>query len=67
MIAIRCNGEQREIPEGTSAAALVKELGVQGRKFAVERNREVVSRESLDGVVLQEGDEVNVVTLVGGG
>jgi thiamine biosynthesis protein ThiS len=67
MIAIRCNGQKREIAEGTSLAGLVDGLGVKGRKFAVERNREVVSREKLDEVILQEGDEVNVVTLVGGG
>ena len=45
----------------TSAAALVAELGIGARKFAVEINREVVSKDRLDEVVLQEGDEVNVV------
>jgi len=67
MISILCNGQNREVAAGTSVAQLVEQLGVVGRKFAVERNREVVSREHLDDVVLEDGDELNIVTLVGGG
>jgi thiamine biosynthesis protein ThiS len=33
----------------------------------VEINREVVSKERLGEAMLHDGDEVNVVTLVGGG
>ena len=67
MISIQCNGSPRELQEGTTVAELVAELGVGNTKFAVERNREVVPRAELDAVTLEEGDEVNVVTLVGGG
>jgi len=67
MPSIQCNGAPREIPQGMTVAELVAELGVGDKKFAVERNREVVPRAELDRVTLQEGDEVNVVTLVGGG
>lgn len=67
MISIQCNGSPRELREGTTVAELVVELGVGDKKFAVERNREVVPRAELGAVTLEEGDEVNVVTLVGGG
>lgn len=67
MISIQCNGQMRQIAPGTSIAVLVEELGVTARKFAVERNRQVVPRDRLAEVILEEGDEVNVVTLVGGG
>ena len=67
MISIICNGQKRDIPEGMTTAGLVEELGVTALRFAVEVNREVVSKERLGDVVLSSGDEVNVVTLVGGG
>ena len=67
MISILCNGQTREVAAGTTVAQLVSDLGIAERKFAVERNREVVSRERLDEVQLEEGDELNIVTLVGGG
>jgi len=67
MISINLNGQSRLVAPGSSAATLVSELGIGTRKFAVEINREVVSKDRLEEVVLREGDEVNVVTLVGGG
>ncbi len=67
MISINLNGQPKEIPGDTTAAALVESLEIGRRKFAVEVNREVVSAHRLGEVILSEGDEVNVVTLVGGG
>lgn len=67
MISIHCNGQKRELPPGTSIAALVEALGVTSKKYAVERNRQVVPRDRLEAVLLEDGDEVNIVTLVGGG
>ena len=67
MISIQCNGKKRELRRGTSIAALVEELGLRDRKFAVERNRKVVPRDRLDTELLEDGDDVNIVTLVGGG
>ncbi len=67
MITIRCNGQNRQVDDGTTVAKLVAELGIVNRKFAVERNREVVSRDRLEQTLLEDGDELNIVTLVGGG
>ena len=67
MHTITLNGQRREITPGTTAESLVGELGIGARKFAVEINREVVPKERLAETVLAAGDEVNVVTLVGGG
>jgi len=67
MITINLNGQSRHIARGTSAAMVVADLGIGAKKFAVEINREVIPKDRLDEVVLHERDEVNVVTLVGGG
>lgn len=46
---------------------LLEELDATGPGVAVERNREVVRRAEYSACVLQPGDEVEIVRLVGGG
>lgn len=64
---ISVNGEPREVAEGTTIATLVVDLGLGRFAYAVERNRDVVPREKHESTVLQAGDELEVVTFVGGG
>jgi sulfur carrier protein len=66
-IAIVVNGEDRQVPAGTTVLALIESLGLGGRKVAVERNREVVPRASHGTCVLADGDRLELVTFVGGG
>lgn len=66
-VAVRVNGEQRTVPRGLTLSGLLEELGVDARRVAVERNREVVPRDRRDEVELEEGDEVEIVQFVGGG
>ena len=61
------NGEPREVPAGTTVAALLAELNVPARGSAVERNRELVPRRDHAETPLAAGDRVEIVTLVGGG
>ena len=64
---ITLNGEVREIRDRLTVAALVAELGLQPEQVAVELNRKLVARNRRDEAELSEGDEVELVTLVGGG
>lgn len=64
---VRVNGEDRSVPRGISVAGLLEELEVDGRRVAVERNREIVQREERDDVTLEPGDVVEIVQFVGGG
>ncbi|MEO0478666.1 MAG: sulfur carrier protein ThiS [Planctomycetota bacterium] len=66
-IAIRVNGEERSVEPGTTVLDLVTLLGLEGRPVAVERNQAVLRRAQHAEVVLQDGDVLEVVTLVGGG
>ncbi|MEX0718221.1 MAG: sulfur carrier protein ThiS [Planctomycetaceae bacterium] len=66
-IAIRLNGEPRTVSSGTTVAALLAELGKTSRAVAVERNETVVPRARHAECVLEPGDRVEIVTLVGGG
>ncbi|WP_299321288.1 sulfur carrier protein ThiS [Parasphingopyxis sp.] len=67
-ISIRVNGEHRRIHAGLTLAALAsEELGLDPTKVAVERNLEVVPRSTLGDVLVEDGDELEIVHFVGGG
>jgi sulfur carrier protein len=61
------NGEPRELGLAVTVSELLRELGLDPRQVAVERNREVVPRAEHLTTVLAEGDQLEVVTFVGGG
>ena len=66
-IGIRVNGDPRRVSAGTTIAGMLGELGLDARKVAVERNREIVARGTFDGVRVCEGDAFEIVHFVGGG
>jgi sulfur carrier protein len=66
-VEITVNGTPREAPAGGSIASLLAELDLDSRQVAVEVNLELVPRSRHAEHRLQAGDEVEVVTLVGGG
>ena len=66
-VSIRVNGEHRRVIAGLSIADLALELGLEPAKVAVERNLEVVPRSTLGDVRVEDGDEYEIVTFVGGG
>ncbi|KFL48292.1 thiamine biosynthesis protein ThiG [Sphingobium sp. ba1] len=66
-ISIHINGEHRRVREGLTLAALASELGFVPEKVAVERNLAVVPRSTLQDVMVEDGDELEIVHFVGGG
>ena len=66
-VSIRVNGEHRRVPAGISVADLALELGLEPAKVAVERNLEIVPRSTLADVKVEDADEYEIVTFVGGG
>ena len=66
-ISIRINGAHRRVREGLSVADLALELGLDPARVAVERNLEIVPRSTLSEVRIEDGDDYEIVTFVGGG
>jgi sulfur carrier protein len=66
-VEIIYNGRPRRVAEGVTVAELLTLLEIPLRQIAVEVNRELVPRERLSEYSLQAGDELEVVTLAGGG
>lgn len=61
------NGQKRAVEPGTTVSTLIADLGLAGKPVAVERNREVVPRAQHASTVVADGDQIEVVTFVGGG
>lgn len=66
-VSITVNGEHKRVTAGLTIAQLAEELGLVPAKLAVERNLEVVPRSTLDQVMVEDGDELEIVHFVGGG
>ena len=64
---IQLNGENREIPDNSSAQELVALLGLADKRLAMELNREIVPRSRYADTRLHEGDQVEIVHAIGGG
>lgn len=66
VMTITLNGSSHEIPEGTTVAGLLRSRGLSADKVAVELNRRLLKSEKYD-TELKPGDDVEIVTFVGGG
>mgnify|MGYP003631498817 CR=1 FL=1 len=66
-VSISVNGEHRRVVAGMTIAELAAELGLEPTKVAVERNMEIVPRSTLADVRVDDGDDFEIVTFVGGG
>lgn len=66
-ISVHINGEQRQCPPQLPVPALLQTLGLNPRLVAVEYNGEILHRQFWDGTIVQDGDRLEIVTIVGGG
>lgn len=64
---IQLNNELQTIEDGISIGQLIDRLELKRQFVAVELNQELIPREKHDDQVLAEGDQLEIVTLVGGG
>jgi thiazole synthase/sulfur carrier protein len=65
-VAIRINGEERQVAAAT-VAELLASLGLPTQKVAVERNLEIVPRSQYAETRLVAGDAIEIVHFIGGG
>ena len=66
-ILLTLNGEKRHFAAGANVADLVRDIGLDPVKVAVERNLAIVPRSTLADVMLADGDVLEIVHFVGGG
>lgn len=61
------NGKPRELPGPLTVAELLAQLELPSRGVAVEVNLQIVPRAHHAEHALADGDQLEIVTLVGGG
>ena len=64
---IKVNGQWQQHDEPASVADLLEQMALQPQRVAVERNREIVRRADFLRTQIADDDEIEIVTLVGGG
>jgi thiamine biosynthesis protein ThiS len=65
-LTITVNGQPRPWESGASIATLLETMGLKPDRVAVELNRRLV-RASQYETELKSGDQIEIVTFVGGG
>lgn len=66
-LLVRINGADRRFARPLTVRELVGELGMEGKRIAIERNGEIVPRSRYGELALADGDRLEVVVAVGGG
>lgn len=64
---VTINGEEKQIADGLTVAALLEQLALPAGRVAIERNRDILPRAQWAATTVQPGDTFEIVTLVGGG
>lgn len=66
-IQLQVNGEAKTCLPQTHLPDYLQQIGLNPRLVAVEYNGEILHRQFWDTTVLQSGDRLEIVTIVGGG
>ena len=67
-VSLTVNGEEKELPAGSSVANLLESHKLDPRMVVVEHNRVILrDRDAYARIGLNEGDIVEIVHFVGGG
>lgn len=67
MMEIQLNGQVYALPQASNLKDLVDRLELDLDQIAIEVNRAIVPRSQLDQRALAAGDQVEIVTFIGGG
>lgn len=66
-MTIHINGEEKEVADSLTVAALLEELQIRPGRVVVELNRHIIARETYGSTPLKRGDQLEIVHFVGGG
>jgi sulfur carrier protein len=65
---ININGNFKEF-EGKKITVeeLITQLNLNGKRFAIEKNGEIISKNYFSGIYFNDGDKIEIIGAVGGG
>lgn len=66
-LSVMLQGSPTELEDGISLADLITQLGLAGRRMAVEINAELIPRSLHAITLIHAGDCIEIVHAIGGG
>jgi thiamine biosynthesis protein ThiS len=66
-ISIVVNGDNRDAKPGATVSDLLREMGLDSGRVAIERNLEILPRPMWSETRVEPGDRYEIVQFVGGG
>lgn len=66
-VTISANGQQRAIGAGSSIADFLREIAIAPTRVVAQLDGVIIPRDQFELTILQEGSQLELVTLVGGG
>jgi len=64
---IKLNGSEIEVNDNISVLELMKTKNFDSTKYVAIVNEDVIPKSKISEVILKEGDEVEIITMMGGG
>ena len=64
---IRVNGQEEVLEEKLTIEDYISRRGYRTNRIAVERNGKIVPKREYADTVLEDGDQIEIVSFVGGG
>ncbi|MBY4678627.1 sulfur carrier protein ThiS [Marinobacterium arenosum] len=64
---IQVNGDSIEVRDGATLSELLDQLGLAGKRVAIELNLEIIPRSEHGQTALRTDDQVEIVHAIGGG
>ena len=66
-IKIKLNGKYIKIQDKITLLNLVKKTKVSVNKVAIELNKEIINKKSLNKIKIKKNDKIEIVHFIGGG
>ena len=63
----KINGNNKEIEAGITVSNLLSNKGLLEDRVVVELNRTIIEKKAFPTTVLSDGDEIEILSFVGGG
>ena len=67
MAKIQLNGKNISLKKNISISQLLKKYKLNEQKIAIELNREIISKQKYNKIILKDKDNVEIVYFIGGG
>ncbi len=64
---VTINGKEHVFTRELSISALVRELRIDVKKVAIEKNLSIIPYSEYENMMLNEGDNLEIVSFIGGG